>query len=137
MRDLVSNTKRMWYATYQSKTPVFDDNGDFTGEYEEGYNEPVEFRANLSATRGTQGFTGTGASYDYFGADVKYDRIISTCRMNLPLDEYTLVWIKQPALKQDGSTDFGSADFRITAVATGIDHMKYAVRSRQLVPEAT
>lgn len=133
MRDLRSNTKKLWYATYQEKTPVYDEYGDFTGDYQEGYSEPVAFRANLSATRGTQGFTGTGASYDYFGTDIKYDRIISTSNMNLPLDEYCLIWTKKP-VKKAGSDeiDYDKADYRITAVAQGINHMKYAVRSRQI-----
>lgn len=122
----------MWYATFSQKEPVLDENGDFTGEYAPSYSEPVPFRANLSATRGTQGFTGTGASNDYFGTDIKYDRIISTSRMDLPLDEYCLIWTKTPATKQDGSVDYDKAEYRITAVAQGVQHMKYAIRSRQL-----
>lgn len=131
MRDLRSNTKKIWYATYQEKTPVYDENGDFTGDYETGYSKPVSFRANLSATRGTQGFTGTGASNEYFGADIKYDRIISTSKMDLPIDEHTLIWTRTPATKQDGSIDYNKADYKVKAVAQGILHMKYAVQSRQ------
>lgn len=137
MRDSVANSKQMWYALYTGKAKVYDSNGDFTGETTSGYSEPVPFRANLSATRGTQGFTGTGASTDYFGADVKYDRIISTCRMDLPINEYSLVWITEPATLAGGGTDFDRADFKVTAVATGIHHMKYAVRSRQMTRDAS
>ena len=135
MRDSASNSKKLWYATYQNKTPVYDENNDFTGDYTSGYSAPVPFRANLSATRGTQGFTGTGASNEYFGADIKYDRIISTSRMDLPIDEYTLIWTKTPATKKVGGVDvidYDKADYHVTAVATGVRHMKYAVRSRQL-----
>jgi len=132
VRDLRSNSKKLWYATYSEKTPVYDENGDFTGDYEPGYSKPVTFRANLSATRGTQGFTGTGASNYYFGEDIKYDRIISTSRMDLPLDEYTLIWTNAPAKKQDGTVDYNSADYKVKAVAHGISHMKYAIQSRQL-----
>ena len=132
MRDLLSNTKQLWYSLYQSKTKVYDENGDFTGDYTEGYSEPVAFRANLSATRGTQGFTGTGASNEYFGSDIKYDLIISTSNMDLPIDEYSLVWTREPGLDGSGNTDFETADYHVTAVARGIRHMKYAIRSRQL-----
>lgn len=132
MRDLRSNTKKLWYSLYQEKTKVYDENGDFTGDYDEGYSEPVAFRANLSATRGTQGFTGTGASNEYFGSDIKYDLIISTSNMDLPIDEYSLIWIKAPAKKPSGETDFEKAEYHVTAVARGIHHMKYAIRSRQL-----
>lgn len=133
MRDLASNSKKLWYATYQDKTPVYDENNDFTGDYTSGYSDPVMFRANLSATRGTQGFTGTGASNEYFGADVKYDRIISTSRMDLPIDEYCLIWTKEPVkIAGEDKYDYDKADYHVTAVAEGIHHMKYAVRSRQL-----
>ena len=72
MRDLIRNNRKMWYATFQEATMEMDENGDYTGNETPALVKPVEFHANLSATRGTQGFTGTGASADYFGADIDY-----------------------------------------------------------------
>ena len=132
MRDLLSNTRDIWYSLYQGKTKEVDENGDYTGETTESYTKPVKVKLNLSATRGTQGFTGTGLSYDYFGADVKYDLILSTCRMNLPINEYTLVWTKEPEVDGEGYADPNTAQYRVTAVARGLHHMKYAIRSRNL-----
>lgn len=120
----------MWYALYQGVTDAVDASGDLTGEQTVSYSEPVKFEANLSATRGTQGFTGTGASYDYFGADIQYDLIISTAQMDLPFDEYTLIWVKEPAMV-NGAVDYDSADYTVKAVARGLYHMKYAIRSLQ------
>lgn len=131
MRDLLSNCRTLWYATYQGITDVLDENGDFTGDRAASYSEPVEFKANLSATRGTQGFTGTGASADYFGADVKYSLIISTAKMDLPLDEHSLIWTNTPATDSSGNVDYSQAEYKITAVARGLHHMKYAIRSLQ------
>ena len=131
MRDLLSNTRKLWYVLYTGEKDVLDENGDFTGDREAQYGEPVAFRANLSATRGTQGFTGTGSSYDYFGADIKYDLIISTSKMELPLNEYSLVWTHEPELDSSGSVDYSQAEYRVTAVAHGLHHMKYAIRSLQ------
>ena len=130
MRDLLSNCKDLWYATYTGETATVDSNGDLTGDHSASYSAPVHIKANLSATRGTQGFTGTGASYDYFGADIKYDLIISTSRMDLPINEYTLVWTSPPAMIGD-TVDYTKAGYRVTAVARGIHHMKYAIRSLQ------
>ena len=120
----------MWYALYQGVTDAVDANGDLTGEPTVSYSEPVQFEANLSATRGTQGFTGTGASYDYFGADIQYDLIISTAQMDLPFDEYTLIWVHEPEVV-NGAVDYSSADYTVKAVARGLHHMKYAIRSLQ------
>ena len=130
MRDLLSNCKDLWYATYIGQEYATDGNGDITGEQTVSYSEPVHFKANLSATRGTQGFTGTGVSYDYFGADIKYDLIISTANMNLPIDEYSLIWTHEP-VPVDGVVDYRTADFSVKAVARGLHHMKYAIRSLQ------
>ena len=131
MRDLLSNSRDLWYATYQGLAEATDENGDLTGESVAAYSLPVHFRANLSATRGTQGFTGTGSSYDYFGSDVKYDLIISTARMDLEMDEHSLVWDREPRKNRDGSIDYSSAKFRVKAVARGILHTKYAVQTLQ------
>lgn len=132
MRDLLSNTRPIWYATYLGETEVVDDNGDITGEIADSYSEPVMVRLNLSATRGTQGFTGTGLSYDYFGADVKYDLILSTSRMDLPINEYSLIWDSEPEKDGQGNVLYDRAKYRVTAVARGLHHMKYAVRTRQM-----
>lgn len=131
MRDLLSNSRDLWYALYLGKKKQVDENGDYTGEDEHEYSEPVHFKANLSATRGTQGFTGTGSSYDYFGADIRYDLIISTAVMNLPINEYSLVWTEEPERDTDGNVDYTQAGYRVSAVARGLRHMKYAIRSLQ------
>ena len=131
MRDLRANSRDLWYAVYLGVEEKTDANGDYTGERVEVYSKPVWFRANLSATRGTQGFTGTGSSYDYFGADVKYDLIISTAQMDLPIDEYSLVWDAEPELDENDNVDYSKAKYRVKAVARGLHHMKYAIQTLQ------
>ena len=129
MRNLIRNNRKMWYATYSAQTKQVDSNGDYTGDDSIEYVAPVEFHANLSATRGTQGFTGTGASVDYFGADVDYSLIISTAQMDLPIDEHTLIWTEEPANDaQSGLADPETAQYIVTAVAKGLYHMKYAIK---------
>ena len=132
MRDLLSNTRDIWYAVYLGEDEAVDENGDITGEKVERYADPVKVRLNLSATRGTQGFTGTGLSYDYFGADVKYDLILSTARMDLPINEYSLIWDSEPETDEHDDVIFDRAKYHVTAIARGLHHMKYAVRVRQM-----
>ena len=128
MRNLIRNNRKMWYATYSDSTKTVDSNGDYTGDDAAEYVDPVEFHANLSATRGTQGFTGTGASPDYFGADIDYALIISTAQMDLPLNEHSLIWTEQPVLDEYGHADPDTAQYTVTAVARGLYHMKYAIK---------
>ena len=129
MRDLKRNERQMWYATFLSEDTAVDANGDITGDDTISYSDPVPFRANLSATRGTQGFTGTGADPDYFGADIDYHLIISTAKMNLPINEHTLIWTSEPE-KVNGAVNFDSAQYVVTAVARGLYHMKYAIKKQ-------
>lgn len=128
MRNLIRNNRRMWYATFSDIVKKVDENGDYTGDDEAEYVNPVEFHANLSATRGTQGFTGTGASPDYFGADIDYALIISTAQMDLPINEHTLIWTSQPIADVNGLVDSNTAEYVVTAVARGLYHMKYAIK---------
>lgn len=130
MRNLIRNNKTMWYATYGNDVPEIDDNGDMTGDMVPGYSKPVEFHANLSATRGTQGFTGTGASTDYFGSGIVYSLIISTAEMSLPIEEDSLIWTQEPVYLDNEETvvDPQSAQYVVTAVARGLYHMKYAIK---------
>ncbi len=129
MRNNIRNNKTMWYATYRGNVIEHDENGDITGDDTIEYVEPVEFHANLSATRGTQGFTGTGSTVDYFGANIDYSLIISTAEMDLPIDEYSLVWTEQPVLV-DGKADPETAQYVVNAVARGKYHMKYAIKKQ-------
>lgn len=130
MRNLIRNNRRMWYATYGNEVPEVDENGDMTGDMVPGYSKPVEFHANLSATRGTQGFTGTGASTDYFGSGIVYSLIISTAEMTLPIEEDTLIWTQEPRYLDNEETivDPQSAQYVVNAVARGLYHMKYAIK---------
>lgn len=129
MRDLRSNTRKLWYSNSEELVDILDEYGFPSGDKNVVRTNPVMFRANLSATRGTQGFTGTGESNDYFGSDIDYSLIISTSRMDLPIAEDTIIWNAEPQRTADGSGwDCNTNAFRVTAVARGLHHMKYAVK---------
>ena len=121
MRDLLANTKRLWYSVYKGKQPIIDENGDFTGEYIESYGEPVAFRANISPAKGS-------SEADVFGASITYSKTISTANMNLPIDEYSLIFDKEPERKEDDTVDFEKAQYEVVAVARGLYHVKYAIK---------
>ena len=41
MRNCRKNERHMWYALYEGKKPVYDENGDYTGDDTVGYSAPV------------------------------------------------------------------------------------------------
>lgn len=69
MRTLRRNKIRIYYANYRDKVPLKDEYGNFTGEYEIVYDNPIAIMANVSAAGGV-------AVTQYFGTQENYDKVI-------------------------------------------------------------
>lgn len=69
MRTLARNKIRIYYANYLGKSPLKDEYGNLTGEYDIVYDHPIAMLANVSAARGE-------SSTRQFGDDEGYDRVI-------------------------------------------------------------
>lgn len=122
MRSLRRNKQHLYYATYDKKIPVTDENGDFTGDEETGYSVPVSFYANISPAKGS-------SQEEVFGKNLDYSRTVVTCDMTLPIDEFSRIWIDtKPVLKADGTTDGDSADYSVVQVARGLNSVSYALK---------
>ena len=115
------NTKKVWYAFYEDDSDVIDENGDYTGESKAGYSEPHFTRANISPSRGS-------VENDIFGTNVSYSNTMSTSKMNLGIDEHTLLWDEEPGLLENGKADPETAKYRVVAIARGHYHIHYALR---------
>lgn len=123
MRPAKKNLRRMWYALYSSKIPTYDGDGNPTFEYRDGYEEPVEFRANLSA--GT-----SSADEQPFGANVRYDRIMLLYDMECPIDEHSRIWVRSSPFV-DGEFAPDSADYEVAAAPLdSLNALHIAIRRR-------
>lgn len=125
MRSLKKNKSTLYYALYNEKKEIVDENGDFTGEYIVGYSAPEFFNANLSAGKGS-------AQADIFGVNVDFTRTISTTDLSLPITETSLVWYEtEPKLLKDGTVDPDSADYKVAAPpAAGLNELVIALKAR-------
>lgn len=122
MRSLKRNQQRLYYATYNNKIPITDENGDFTGDYETGYSVPVSFYANVSPAKGS-------SQEEVFGKTLDYSRTVVTCDMALPIDEFTRIWIEtEPVLNADGTANGDSADYSVVQVARSLNSVAYALK---------
>lgn len=129
MRTLVRNERRMWYATFNGKSDIIDENGDIAGQ-KESYSEPIEFWAVLSPGQGYSGFGGS-AYRNYYGVEVDADRRIETSDLSLPIDTTSLIWITEPGVFEDGSADPTTADFSVAArPADGLNFLSIPVTFR-------
>lgn len=118
------NQRRLWFATYQGKESIQDDDGFETGDTKIKYSAPVMFMANISAFRGS-------AEADMFGVNMDYTKSISTCDLNLPISETSLIWEMEPEVLSDGTANKDSADYTVVQVARGMYGVMYAVKKRQ------
>ena len=120
MRALVRNKILIHYANYRDKTPIKDEYGNLTGEYEISYTNPIAVCANVSAARGE-------AITRQFGDDVNYDRVILIDDPKFPIKESSILWIETPPeIQEDGSTK-DPHDYIVKQVATSLNSVSIAV----------
>ena len=119
MKTLLRNKTRIFYANYRDKTPLKDEYGNLTGEYEISYDTPVEVKANVSAARGE-------ATTRQFGDDVRYDRIIVLDDPKFQITETSILWIDTlPEIAEDGSTKTPH-DYIVRQVAASLNSVSIA-----------
>ncbi len=125
MRSLKKNQRDMYFSLYDEEIPIVNDRGELELETMAGYSNPVIFHANLSAGK-------SNAEESPFGKDVSYDRIISTCDMDLPIDENSIIWVKnKPVYNADGTVNPDSADYEVSAPPLdGLNNLLIAIKRR-------
>lgn len=118
--DLPMNQVPFYYQTYEGEIPVLDEDGYETGETEKKYSNPVPVKARVSPNSGN-------AKESPFGADIVYDKAISTVQ-HLPIDEYSRLFIEVvPELDGDGSTKT-EPDYKCVCVKHDLHRSVWAIR---------
>ena len=125
MRNCKKNTRPMYYSLYKGEVPILDENGNEELETMQSYDNPILFRASLSTGQ-------SDAEESPFGKNVTYDRVISTCDTSLPIDENSLIWVKNtPVYNADGTVNPDSADYEVAAPPLdGLNSLRIAIKKR-------
>ncbi len=110
MRDLKRNQQTIWYSllNVESASDEWGNTQDI-----KIYGEPVPIKMTLSGNKGE-------AAQQAFGADLKYDREISTHDMNCPIDEYAHLWL-------DGRSTKETHNYVVKAVSKTLNCIRYAI----------
>ena len=110
MRDLKRNQQRVWYSLLNVSAGA-----DEWGNTEDikTYGVPFPINMTVSANKGE-------VSEQAFGADLKYDREMSTHDMNCPIDEYSHLWI-------DTVDITGPHNYIVKAVSRSLNCIRYAI----------
>ncbi len=127
MRSLEINKIQIYYALYLGKQPILDSEGNETGEYTSGYGLPMKTRIRVSPNKGE-------TNSQFFGASLDYDSTMVT-NDNLPIDEFSVLWVNNTPELVDGSYPIDSEGNQITGhthsvvrVAKDINVVQYAIK---------
>ena len=108
MKCMSRNKARFFYALYEGKTPITDDYGNVTGEYDIHHGKPTEFFANISAAKGE-------TQTRQFGENESYDKVIVMDGDAPPIAEYAVLWVdRTPQLDEEGNLAVNEKDEVIT-----------------------
>lgn len=115
MRCCHKNRKTFYYCLYSGKASVQDPQGYDTGEEVPIYTNAVEKKAYVSPA--------TGEAYaEYFGNDLKYDKVIIMDDPDTPIDENSVLFVdKEPSYDESNLPLY---DYIVKRVAR---HLQFAV----------
>lgn len=111
MRDSERNKSTIWYAL-RNVTASKDEWGNTKNVTT--YGEPTKLKISVSANKGE-------ASAQVFGADIRYEREMSTHDMSCPIDEYSHLWL-------DGRSITETHNYEVAAVSKSLNCIRYAIR---------
>lgn len=111
MRDLKRNQQMVWYSLLN--VSAGEDEWGNTDDAKT-YGVPVSMKMSVSGNKGE-------ASAQAFGAELNYDREMSTHDMNCPIDEYTHLWI-------DGRSTDETHNYVVKAVSKTLNCIRYAIK---------
>jgi len=113
LRVVRRNRRPVAYAFYQGVTDVVNDDGEYTGEHEISYSEPVKALMNVSGGRGQ-------ADINLFGIGSSSMRTIVTEDLETPFSEETVFWVER-------DPDTEPFDYRVVNIARTVNQVVIAI----------
>lgn len=113
MRVIKRNKRPVAYAFYDGVTEIVNTDGEYTGEYEVHYTQPVKTLMNVSGGKGQ-------ANVTLFGLSDNFSRTIVTDDLTTPFSTDTVFWI-------DKNPDTDPHDYRVVRVARTINQVVLAL----------
>lgn len=127
MRCLLRNMRTFHYALYKGKNEMEDEYGNTTGEYEVVYSAPVKCQANISAAQGE-------VQSRQFGESESYDKVIVLDDRDIPIDEYSVLWVDTTPLIENGELALDEQgevitphDYIVKKVARSLNNVSIAI----------
>ena len=119
MRCLLRNMRTFYFARYDRKEELVDEYGNKTGEYEVIYGNPVKCKGNISAAQGE-------IQSRQFGDSESYDKVIVLNNVDIPIDEYSILWVDTLPNVIENVTDTPH-DYIVKKVARSLNSISIAI----------
>lgn len=113
MRTVKRNKRPVAYAFYDGVTELTDSEGNYTGEYDVSYTEPIKTLMNVSGGRGQ-------ADIALFGLTQTFARTATTEDLETPFNTETVFWVET-------DPDTEPFDYRVVAVSRTINQVVLAL----------
>ena len=117
MKCLLRNKRKFYYCTYQGKTAITDDYGNYTGEYKLTYSTATSVWGNISPAQGE-------IQVEQFGNALEYDKVIVLDNPTTPIDENTVLFIDKEPEYSDGVPLY---DYFVRKVARSLNSVSIAI----------
>lgn len=137
MRCLTRNKQKFYYANYQGLAKMYDNSGNFTGEYQLSYTEPILAYGNISPSRGDAYTSPFGVT------DTGIDKVIVMSDPAFPIAETSILWIdnassvsgnSEPIVGQAvvGRAVLGGSspahDYKVVRIARSLNSISIAIK---------
>lgn len=120
MHCMLRNMRDFYYSKFVCKKELKDEYGNNTGEYEVIYSNPIKYRGNISAAQGE-------VQSRQFGDSESYDKVLVLNNVNIPIDEYSILWVDSlPTILSDGTTSTPH-DYIVKKVARSLNVVAIAI----------
>ena len=120
MRCLLRNMRDFYYALYEGKVEIEDEYGNVTGEYEVIYSKPIKCKGNISAAQGE-------IQSRQFGDSESYDKVITLGNVNIPINEYSILWVDTLPVINDEGTTLTPHDYIVKKNARSLNAVSLAI----------
>jgi hypothetical protein len=123
VRTVDRNKRPVAYAFFAGIQELTDENGDYTGEYDVEYTEPIKTFMNVSGGRGQ-------ADIALFGLTQNFSRTAVTKDLDTDWNTEMVMWVER-------DPDTESYDYRISQVARTINQVVLALEEVDVSEEPT
>lgn len=121
MRCLIRNKVSFYYANLIGSEEIVNEDGYKTGEKRLFYDKPKRTEANISVAKGE-------VVLQLFGGNESYDKIIVSDDMQLPINEYSVIWIDSvPVFDEKNNETITPNNYVVKRIAKSLNSVSIAV----------